>query len=378
MFFSGWKWFVSERKSGNLVLSGFVEGTEVVVRSEVNGKVVDIPIHEGYKVNKGDMLLKIDSEKQEIELRANRDELASLEIDLTRAENELSLFEDQVERNIGKADASLQIAIQQLSDMENGYPDEDVASAFQAMEIARESFDFAKADYERYQNLFAENVISKKEFEKVEQLYKASEREYKIRNENYEKLKRGFDVEKIEQARKNVDIAKLTFDDSIAGRKQVEIKKSNIDSMVKKVDSLKEKIALMESRLRDFTVLSPIQGIVSQKNIETGELASPGTSLVTIINPLEKWMRVYIPATALGMIKLGDELPIKFDAFEKREFIGRVSFISEEAEFTPKNVQIKEERVKQVYEVRLDIIQDAELIKAGMEGDAILKIKTEK
>ena len=371
---SAYRWIVTARAAGYLVLSGFVEGTEVVVRSQVAGNITEINVREGDKVNAKDRILSINSEKQEIELRSYSAELASLEIDLERAKEELKLFEEQVERNIGKAQAGLEIANQQLADLENGYPAEDVTSARQAMELAKENLDFAKSDYDRFKALLDKEVVSTKEFEKVEQVYKAAEHEYEIRKENYEKVKRGFDVEKVEQARKNVDIARLTLDDSVSGRQQIAVKQSNIESMSKKVDSLREKIALVESRLNDFSVLSPISGIVSQKNIEVGELASPGTPLITVVNPSEKWMRVFIPATSLELIKLGDELPIRFDAFEDREFKGRVSYISEEAEFTPKNVQIKEERVKQVYEVRLDIVQDAEIVKAGMEGDAILKI----
>jgi len=371
---SGYRWFITARAAGYLVLSGFVEGTEVVVRSQVAGNITEINVREGDKVNAKDRILSINSEKQEIELRSYSAELASLEIDLERAKEELKLFEEQVERNIGKAQAGLEIANQQLADLENGYPSEDVTSARQAMELAKENLDFAKSDYDRFKALLDKEVVSTKEFEKVEQVYKSAEHEYEIRKENYEKVKRGFDVEKVEQARKNVDIARLTLDDSISGRQQIAVKQNSIESMSKKIDSLREKIALVESRLNDFSVLSPISGIISEKNIEVGELASPGTPLITVVNPSEKWMRVFIPATSLELIKLGDELPIRFDAFEGREFKGRVSYISEEAEFTPKNVQIKEERVKQVYEVRLDIVQDAEIVKAGMEGDAILKI----
>jgi len=102
---------------------------------------------------------------------------------------------------------------------------------------------------------------------------------------------------------------------------------------------------------------------------------SMGTAIVTLIKPDEKWIRVYVPATYLGSFKSGDELPIKLDAFPDHEFTGRISYISEEAEFTPKNVQIKKERVRQVYEVRMDIINDAHLVKTGMEGNVYLNLK---
>ena len=374
LLYSGWRWYQAARPVDHIVLSGFVEGTEVIVRSQAAGNVIEIGLREGDRVKNGDRIASIDPEKQNLLLASSRADLSAVEIDLSRADEELSIFEAQVERNIQKGKAGLDIAEQQLLDMENGYPAEDVESAKQAMELAGENRKFAEDDYERYKKLFSEGVVSEKELEKVEQVYNAAEREYKIRKEAYDKLKRGFDVEKVVQARKNVDIARITLNDALAGKKQVDAKRTEIEAMRKKADAAREKISLLESSLRDFTIESPVDGIVSEKNIEIGELASPGTPIVTIVRPDEKWMRVYVPATRLGSVKLGDILEINLDAFEERVFKGKVSYISEEAEFTPKNVQIKEERVKQVYELRIDIIENPELVKTGMEGDAILKL----
>jgi len=378
LLYSGWRWYQAARPVDHIVLSGFVEGTEVIVRSQAAGNVIEIGLREGDRIKKGDRIASIDPEKQNLLLASSRADLSAVEIDLSRADEELSIFEAQVERNIQKGKAGLDIAEQQLLDMENGYPAEDVESAKQAMELAGENRKFAEDDYERYKKLFSEGVVSEKELEKVEQVYNAAEREYKIRKEAYDKLKRGFDVEKVVQARKNVDIARITLNDALAGKKQVDAKRTEIEAMRKKADAAREKISLLESSLRDFTIESPVDGIVSEKNIEIGELASPGTPIVTIVRPDEKWMRVYVPATRLGSVKLGDILEIKLDAFEGRVFKGKVSYISEEAEFTPKNVQIKEERVKQVYELRIDIIENPELVKTGMEGDAILKLTENK
>ena len=370
----GWEWYQQAKPVDHIVLSGFIEGTEVVVRSQVVGNVLDIALRQGDVVKKGDLIASIDPEKQKLQIASARDDLAAAEINLANADEELAIFESQVERNIQKGKAGFDIADQQLLDMKNGYPAEDVESARQAMELAKGNLKFANDDFERYKKLFNEGVVSEKELEQIEQAQNAAQRQYKMSKEAYDKLKRGYDEEKIIQAKKNLDIAQVILDDAFSGKKQIETKRTQIDAMRKQIDAANEKISLLESSLKDFTIHSPVKGIVSEKNIEVGELASPGTAIVTLVRPDEKWMRVYIPATRLGAIKLGDILEINLDAFQGRTFKGKVSYISEEAEFTPKNVQIKEERVKQVYEVRIDIIENPELVKTGMEGDAILRL----
>lgn len=370
-----WRLMINSQDANVIVLSGFIEGTEVVLRSEAVGQVEEISVIEGHRIRVGDLVAQLDSKKAHLELDASNAELAALETDIARAENALVLFKNSVERNVQKAQAGLDIAHQQLDDILDGYPVEDVESARLAMELAQKNLDFAQNDFNRFKSLFETGVISENEFEKAERAFNAAQKEYQIREETYRKLERGFDAQKLSQAEQNAEIARLNHLDAIAARDEIELKRGEIDALNSRCDALRSKIDLIRTIIEDYTISSPVDGIITRKHIEVGELVSMGTAVVTIVKPDEKWMRIYVPASYLGTIKPGDELPIKLDAFPEREFAARVSFISEEAEFTPKNVQIKKERVRQVYEVRLDIIDDAQLVKTGMEGDAYLTLK---
>ncbi len=370
-----WRLMINSQDANVIVLSGFIEGTEVVLRSEAAGQVEEINIKEGHRIAVGDVIANLDSHKAHLELNASEAELTALETDIARAESALVLFEKSVERNVQKAQAAVDIANQQLDDILDGYPVEDVESARLAMELAKKNLDFAENNFHRSEKLFEKGVISENELDKSEQAFNAAQKEYQIRDESYRKLKRGFDEQKLHQSEKNADIAQLNFQDALSTRDEINLKSREIDALKSRCDALRSKIELGYSRIADYTICSPIDGIITRKHIEAGELVSMGTAIVTIIKPDEKWIRVYVPATYLGSIKSSDELPIKLDAFPDHEFTGRISYISEEAEFTPKNVQIKKERVRQVYEVRLDIIDDAQLVKTGMEGDVYLNLK---
>ncbi|MCD6216509.1 HlyD family efflux transporter periplasmic adaptor subunit [bacterium] len=370
-----WRLMVNSQDANVIVLSGFIEGTEVVLRSEAAGQVDEINIKEGHRIAVGDVIANLDSHKAHLELNASEAELAALETDIARAESALVLFENSVERNVQKAQAAMDIANQQLDDILDGYPVEDVESARLTMELAKRNLDFAQNDFNRFKSLFEKGVISENEFEKAERAFNAAQKEYQIREETYRKLERGFDAQKKMQAEQNAEIARLNHQDAIAARDEIELKHREIDALKSRCDALRSKIELGHSRIADYTICSPIDGIITRKHVEAGELVSMGTAIVTLIKPDEKWIRVYVPATYLGSFKSGDELPIKLDAFPDHEFTGRISYISEEAEFTPKNVQIKKERVRQVYEVRMDIIDDAHLVKTGMEGNVYLNLK---
>lgn len=126
--------------------------------------------------------------------------------------------------------------------------------------------------------------------------------------------------------------------------------------------------------LSDCFVLSPINGTIVKKFVEKGEIVSPGTPLFKLANTDTMEMKVYIPETELGKIKLGQEVTIRTDSYPNKEYKGKVVFISNEAEFTPKNIQTKDERVTLVFAVKLKLPNLNEELKAGMPAEAKIPI----
>jgi len=118
------------------------------------------------------------------------------------------------------------------------------------------------------------------------------------------------------------------------------------------------------------TVVSPIDGLVLRKNLEVGETANPGVSILTLMNPREVWVRAYVPEEEIGRIKVGDTARVGVDAYPGRAFSGRVSEISSEAEFTPKNVQTRKERVHLVFRIKVMLDNPEGILKPGMPADA--------
>jgi HlyD family secretion protein len=129
-------------------------------------------------------------------------------------------------------------------------------------------------------------------------------------------------------------------------------------------------LGVARSRLAEAAIHSPVAGVVLRKNLEVGEIANPGISILTLMNPREMWVRAYVPEEEVGRIRIGDPARIRVDAYPDRHFAGRISEIASEAEYTPRNVQTRKERVNLVFRIKIAIDHAGGILKPGMPADA--------
>jgi HlyD family secretion protein len=122
-------------------------------------------------------------------------------------------------------------------------------------------------------------------------------------------------------------------------------------------------------------IRSPLDGVVLTKNVESGEVVSPGTPVVTVANIAELWMNIYIPETQTGLVKLGQEVRVGVDSFPGESFKGTITFVSSESEFTPKTILTQEERIKLVYRAKVALEDAQQRLKPGMHADAEIELK---
>jgi len=131
---------------------------------------------------------------------------------------------------------------------------------------------------------------------------------------------------------------------------------------------------LARARADDCVITAPISGTVSAVAFRPGETVLTGSVPVTIVNLDQTWLNVYVPERLLGRVKLGDTCRVRIDGYPKKEFLGTLSFIAEKAEFTPKDIQTKEERINQVYRVKIALPNPEHRLKPGMPADAYLSL----
>lgn len=292
--------------------SGTIEATEIIISAQTAGKVERIFKDEGAKINSGDTILIIDRE--------------SLELQLKQA---------QAVRDIAKAQYDLLV---------KGARKEDIAQAGEGLKQAEANFNLAQADKERMNNLFKQQAITKKQYEDVIARFDIAQAQLNSAKENFAKIKNIARPEEIVQAKANYEKAEAA-------------------------------IGLIEKSLRDCSVTSPISGYVVKKFVEEGETVSMMSSLVKVSDLSNVELSIYVAETDLGKVKLGQKADVTVDSFEDKVFEGEVIFISPEAEFTPKNIQTKDERTKLVFEVKIKIRNPKFELKPGMPADAAVRVE---
>ncbi len=187
-------------------------------------------------------------------------------------------------------------------------------------------------------------------------------------------VKEGPRKEDIEAARADVVRAKAALQASEANRLELQRREEDVKAHLADVNRAKAQVAITQTQINDTVVTSPIDGVVLVKSAEVGEVLAAGTTVVTIGDIDHPWLRAYINETDLGRVKLGQPVQLTNDSFPGKSYPGHVSFISSEAEFTPKQIQTREERVKLVYRIKIDVDNLRHELKSNMPVDGEIQL----
>jgi HlyD family secretion protein len=228
----------------------------------------------------------------------------------------------QADANAAAADAQYRLALE-------GSRKEDVMQAETAYKTA-------EADYNRMKELLAAQTITQKQYDDVYTRYVAAQ-------QNYQKLFRG-------------------------------LRKSEIDAVRAKREQAIAQADQLRKKVRDCYILAPSDGIISLKSVEVGELVTMGANVLRITYLDKVKLTIYVNEQQLGSVKLGQQAQVRIDSNPDKVHEGKVVYISPNAEFTPKNVQTKEERTKLVFGVKIEIENRDGVLKPGLPADAKLVI----
>ena len=172
-----------------------------------------------------------------------------------------------------------------------------------------------------------------------------------------------------EKARKDHERYALLYRDGVIASQQMDAAKSSYDVAVSQLQLSRASLRTAEVKLKDSVMSAPLNGVVLRKNIEEGETVGAGTMVITIGDLEHPWVKVYVKESELGAVKLGQKADVVVDSFPNKQYAGMVTYISSDAEFTPKNVETKEERVKLVFGVKVSVTNQNNELKPGMPAD---------
>jgi len=298
-----------------LTLSGNIEAHESLVGFKVPGRIVDLPIEEGQQVEQGALLARLD----------DADYKQRVSID---------------EATVRVRDSSLALTLA-------GTRQQEVKAAQQTMKDAEADLDEKKIDNQRAQQLFVKDEVSAQERDLTATALKRAEAIFKASQQRYNEAVEGSRKEDIAIAHANLNEAGANL-----GLSRVNL---------------------------GYTVLrAPFAGVVTVRQAELGEVVSPGSPVITLSDLDHIWLRAYVAETDLGRIHWGQEATITTDTYPGKQYHGRISFISPDAEFTPKSVQTYKERVTLVYRIKIDIDNPNHELKPGMPADTRIDLASGK
>lgn len=198
--------------------------------------------------------------------------------------------------------------------------------------------------------------------------------------QQYESAKALEEAAKTRSENADEDLNRISnlYEEGMASAQQYDNTRTLADTADKTYIQSQANASLAKIQLDDGLITAPIDGTILVKAVEVGELVSPGSTVVTMADLKTLELKVYVTEREVGKIGLGDKVNISVDSYPGQKFIGNVKFISEQAEFTPKNIQTKEERVNQVFEVKVNISNSDLKLKPGMPADAEIEINVQK
>lgn len=178
-----------------------------------------------------------------------------------------------------------------------------------------------------------------------------------------------------EKAYKDHERSTTLHRDGVIASQQMDAAKTSFDVAASQLQLSRASLRTAEVRLKDSVMYAPLSGVVLRKNIEEGETVGAGTMVFTIGDLENPWVKVYVKEDRLGAVKLGQKADVMVDSFPNKQYAGIVTYISSEAEFTPKNVQTREERVKLVFGVKVSVKNQNNELKPGMPADVRILLK---
>jgi HlyD family secretion protein len=356
--------------ANRIVVSGNIELTEVNIAFKTPGKLIERNVDEGAVVKKGQVIARLDREQ----LLAQRErEVAGLEsarAQLAQAETAVEWQRANLAADIEQKRAEQASMEARLLELKNGARPQEKLDARAAVESAQSEVERSKRDWDRAQVLYKNDDISTAQSDQYRNRWESAEAALKQAQEREALVLAGPRSEQIEAQSGQVQRARAALKMAEANSLEMKRREQDLATRRAEIGRSQASIALIDSQLADNIAKSPVDGVVLVKSADVGEVLAAGTTVVTVGDIEHPWLRGYINETDLGRVKLSSKARVTTDSYPGKTYNGHVSFIASEAEFTPKQIQTKQERVKLVYRIKIDVDNPNHELKSNMPADA--------
>jgi HlyD family secretion protein len=339
-----------------LTYSGTVETREIQVGSKVGGRVTAVNVEEGQQVAANAPLVTFEHDELSAQLASAQASAAQAQADYDR------LLHGNRPQEIAQADAAAQQAQAQLAEARNGPRPQDIAQAQADYEAAKANATNAADTFNRMQPLVQKDVISHQQFDEYTAQRNATAAQAESARQHLAELQAGTRTEDLQAARDRYSQAAAAATLSHQG-----FRPTDIASGLARLHAAQAQVAQIDASLREAQLNAPAAGLIETVSIRPGDLVAPGAIVLTMLEPSQLWVKVYVPETDLSRLRIGQGATVAVDSLH-RSFPGAVQEIAAEAEFLPRNVQTRDDREHQVFGVKIHVANPEAVLKSGMSA----------
>jgi HlyD family secretion protein len=351
-------------------VSGNIEATTVDVAFKIPGKIEKLLVEEGDRVREGQLIAVLEHN----DLLAQK---AQAEASLETARSRLPTLQKNIEfqdkssgQEISQAEAALQAAEARLRQLQSGSRPQEIQAAKADLDQTLADIEKRQADMERARKLHQSQFISAQEWDAARTAYDAALAGHRKAREQYALVVEGPRQEEIDTARAQMSQAQASLRLAKTRKIQVDVLRRDLKTAQAQMKEAASALTVVQNQIGYSKLYAPVSGVVLVKNAEIGEFLVPGGAGISLGDLDKPWLKAFITETDLGRVKLGQKVSVATDSFPGKVYEGTITFISSEAEFTPKNVQTTKERVKLVYRIKVSLPNPKQELKPGMPADA--------
>ncbi len=358
----------------HIFVSGNLELTLVDLSFKIAGRMTELAVREGGTVKTGDLIARLDPVQLEQQTLRDRAAISTAQSNLEQLQTTIAYQRATIESDIATRQAEVSQAQARLEDLLAGSRPQEIQQAEAALEDARAQQAWAASDWQRAQALYKNEDISRSQYDQAQTKFNSTAALVEQAEQRLALVREGPRKQEIAGARAQVARAQAAVQTAEANRIELRRKEQELGARRSEIERARAQAGISQAQLSDTTIVTPINGVVLVKSAEPGEVIAAGTTIVTIGDLDHPWLRAYIGETDLGRVKLGQKVKLSTDSYPGKVYEGTVSFISSEAEFTPKQIQTKEERVKMVYRIKVDVDNSHHELKNNMPVDAEIQL----
>lgn len=362
---AAWNYIKGREPADRLVLSGTVEADEIHVGSKVGGRVASVLVKEGQAIRQGEPLIRFEGRDLEPRRQDAVAAVAAAEANLQKMQS-LSRPEE-----VAEARAEAEAARITLELARNGPRTQETEAARAELQATQADYEVARLNLARLEELARGGVASRQDYDNAKGNFDRARARSEAARQRLDLLESGTRREEIERAERQ-------YRQAAARQRLVEegARKEDIAAAQSQLERARAALQAVETQIAELEVTAPADAFVEVLEVRPGDLINANAPVATLVETGRLWVRVYVPEPELGHVRLGKEVTASVDTFSNETFRGRVEQIASRGEFTPRNVQTREERTHQVFGVRVRLEDGAHKLRAGMAADVVIP-KTE-